>query len=49
SNNISGVTASAEATGAAASHVLSNARDLDGQSGMLRAAVSDFLSKVRAA
>ncbi|QDM23234.1 HAMP domain-containing protein [Tardiphaga sp. vice352] len=49
SHNIGGVTASAEATGAAASQVLSSARELDSQSGMLRAAVSDFLSKVRAA
>ena len=49
SNNIGGVSSAAEATGAAASQVLANARELDGQSGMLRAAVNDFLSKVRAA
>ncbi|UZE48200.1 methyl-accepting chemotaxis protein [Rhodopseudomonas sp. P2A-2r] len=49
SNHIGGVSSAAEATGAAASQVLSNARDLDGQSGMLRAAVNDFLGKVRAA
>ena len=49
SNHIGGVSAAAEATGTAASQVLSNARELDNQSGMLRAAVGDFLSKVRAA
>ena len=49
SHNIGGVSSAAEATGTAASQVLSNARELDSQSGMLRAAVSDFLSKVRAA
>jgi methyl-accepting chemotaxis protein len=49
SNNIGGVSSAAEATGTAASQVLSNARELDSQSGMLRAAVGDFLSKVRAA
>jgi methyl-accepting chemotaxis protein len=49
SNNIGGVSSAAEATGAAASQVLANARELDSQSGMLRAAVNDFLSKVRAA
>ena len=49
SHNIGGVSSAAEATGTAASQVLSNARELDDQSGMLRAAVSDFLSKVRAA
>ncbi|CAN5129010.1 methyl-accepting chemotaxis protein [soil metagenome] len=49
SNHIGGVSAAAEATGSAASQVLSNARELDNQSGMLRAAVNDFLSKVRAA
>jgi methyl-accepting chemotaxis protein len=47
--HIGGVSAAAEATGAAASDVLSNARDLDGQSSMLRTAVDQFLSKVRAA
>ncbi|WP_284417855.1 MULTISPECIES: methyl-accepting chemotaxis protein [unclassified Bradyrhizobium] len=49
SAHIGGVSAAAEATGAAASNVLSNARDLDGQSSMLRVAVDEFLSKVRAA
>ena len=49
SNNIGGVSSAAEATGTAASQVLSNARELDSQSGMLRTAVNDFLSKVRAA
>ncbi|CAN5128955.1 methyl-accepting chemotaxis protein [soil metagenome] len=49
SNHIGGVSAAAEATGSAASQVLSNARELDNQSGMLRAAVNDFLTKVRAA
>jgi methyl-accepting chemotaxis protein len=47
--HIGGVSAAAEATGTAASNVLSNARDLDGQSNMLRTAVDEFLSKVRAA
>jgi methyl-accepting chemotaxis protein len=49
SNHIGGVSAAAEATGAAAAQVLLNARDLDAQSGMLRAAVDEFLTKVRAA
>lgn len=49
SNHIGGVSSAAEATGAAASQVLSNAQELDNQSGMLRAAVDDFLTKVRAA
>ncbi|NVN87940.1 MAG: methyl-accepting chemotaxis protein [Rhodopseudomonas sp.] len=49
SDHIGGVTAAAEATGNAASQVLSNARELDSQSGHLRVAVDDFLSKVRAA
>jgi methyl-accepting chemotaxis protein len=49
SDHIGGVSAAAEATGAAATTVLSNARELDGQSGILRAAVDDFLVKVRAA
>ena len=47
--NIGGVTTAAAATGKAASEVLSNARELDNQSGMLRSAVDEFLSKVRAA
>jgi len=49
SMHIGGVTQAAEATGAAASEVLSNARQLDTQSGLLRQAVDGFLSKVRAA
>ena len=47
--HIGGVTTAAEATGTAASDVLSNARELDNQSGMLRSAVDGFLAKVRAA
>jgi methyl-accepting chemotaxis protein len=49
SNHIGGVSAAAEATGTAAATVLTNARELDSQSGMLRTAVDQFLSKVRAA
>jgi methyl-accepting chemotaxis protein len=49
SANIGGVTTAAAATGAAASDVLANARELDNQSGMLRTAVDQFLTKVRAA
>ena len=49
SKHIGGVSAAAEATGQAAGMVLQNARELDGQSGQLRAAVDDFLGKVRAA
>ena len=49
SAHIGGVTSAAAATGLAASDVLSNARELDNQSGMLRTAVDEFLSKVRAA
>jgi methyl-accepting chemotaxis protein len=49
SAHIGGVTSAAEATGLAASDVLSNARELDNQSGMLRNAVDEFLAKVRAA
>ncbi|WP_041802142.1 methyl-accepting chemotaxis protein [Rhodopseudomonas palustris] len=49
SNHIGGVAAAAEATGSAASEVLSNARELDSQSGLLRVAVDEFLGKVRAA
>jgi methyl-accepting chemotaxis protein len=49
SAHIGGVTAAAAATGLAASDVLSNARELDNQSGMLRHAVDEFLAKVRAA
>jgi methyl-accepting chemotaxis protein len=48
-SHIGGVTTAASATGAAASEVLANARELDGQSGMLRSAVDGFLAKVRAA
>ncbi|MGA7811027.1 methyl-accepting chemotaxis protein [Bradyrhizobium sp.] len=47
--HIGGVTSAAAATGTAASEVLSNARELDNQSGMLRNAVDGFLAKVRAA
>jgi len=47
--HIGGVTTAAEATGKAATDVLSNARELDTQSGMLRSAVDGFLTKVRAA
>ena len=49
SAHIGGVTTAAAATGKAASDVLSNARELDNQSGMLRSAVDEFLVKVRAA
>jgi methyl-accepting chemotaxis protein len=49
SAHIGGVTTAAAATGTAASDVLSNARELDNQSGMLRSAVDEFLIKVRAA
>jgi len=49
STHIGGVTTAAAATGKAASEVLSNARELDNQSGMLRSAVDEFLGKVRAA
>ena len=49
SAHIGGVTTAAEATGLAATDVLSNARELDNQSGMLRSAVDGFLAKVRAA
>jgi methyl-accepting chemotaxis protein len=49
SAHIGGVTSAAAATGTAASDVLSNARELDNQSGMLRSAVDEFLAKVRAA
>ncbi len=47
--HIGGVTSAAAATGTAASDVLTNARELDNQSGMLRSAVDGFLAKVRAA
>ena len=49
SAHIGGVSTAAAATGEAASEVLSNARELDSQSGMLRSAVDEFLVKVRAA
>jgi methyl-accepting chemotaxis protein len=49
SAHIGGVTTAAAATGLAASDVLSNARELDNQSGILRQAVDEFLVKVRAA
>ncbi|KGT80527.1 chemotaxis protein [Bradyrhizobium japonicum] len=47
--NIGSVTSAAEATGTAATDVLTNARELDSQSGALRSAVDGFLAKVRAA
>jgi methyl-accepting chemotaxis protein len=47
--HIGAVTSAATATGTAASDVLANARELDGQSEMLRSAVDGFLAKVRAA
>jgi methyl-accepting chemotaxis protein len=47
--HIGSVASAAEATGAAASDVLTNARELDNQSGALRSAVDGFLAKVRAA
>nr|WP_249788477.1 methyl-accepting chemotaxis protein [Bradyrhizobium sp. G127] len=49
SGHIGGVSSAAAATGTAAADVLSSARDLDQQSGMLRSAVDEFLGKVRAA
>lgn len=49
SKHIGGVSAAAEATGQAAGTVLNNAKELDGQSGILRHAVDEFLAKVRAA
>jgi methyl-accepting chemotaxis protein len=49
SAHIGGVSTAAAATGAAASDVLSSARELDNQSSKLRAAVDEFLTKVRAA
>ena len=49
SSHIGGVTSATEAAGLAASEVLSSARELDGQSGMLRSAVDGFLAKIRAA
>jgi methyl-accepting chemotaxis protein len=49
SAHIGSVTTAAAATGLAASDVLSNARELDNQSGMLRDAVDEFLAKVRVA
>jgi len=48
-SHIGGVTTAATATGKAAMEVLTNARELDNQSGMLRSAVDSFLAKVRAA
>jgi methyl-accepting chemotaxis protein len=39
----------AEATGKAASDALSDARELDNQSGMLRGAVEGYLANLRAA
>ncbi|MGP8123180.1 MAG: methyl-accepting chemotaxis protein [Xanthobacteraceae bacterium] len=48
-NHIGGVSAAASATGDAATQVLDGARELDHQAGMLRTAVDQFLSQVRAA
>jgi methyl-accepting chemotaxis protein len=48
-SHIGGVTTAAATTGTAASEVLTSARELDNQSGMLRNAVDGFLAKVRAA
>ncbi|WPO42010.1 methyl-accepting chemotaxis protein [Tardiphaga sp. 42S5] len=47
--NIGSVNAAASATGQAADQVLSGARELDGHASMLQSAVTDFLTKVRAA
>lgn len=49
SAHIGVVTSAAAATGHAASDVLSNARDLDSQSSMMRNAVDKFLAQIRAA
>ncbi|CCE07127.1 putative methyl-accepting chemotaxis sensory transducer [Bradyrhizobium sp. STM 3843] len=49
SAHIGGVSQAAVATGKAASEVLTNARELENQSGALRQAVDGFLAKVRAA
>ena len=49
SSHIGGVASAAAATGSAAANLLSNARELDHQSQMLRNAVDGFLAKVRAA
>ncbi|MDU6242102.1 MAG: methyl-accepting chemotaxis protein, partial [Bradyrhizobium sp.] len=49
SAHIGGVTKAAEATGMAASEVLSSARELDSQSGLLQQAVDGFMAKVRTA
>ncbi|HVV41040.1 MAG TPA: methyl-accepting chemotaxis protein [Nitrobacter sp.] len=49
SNHIGGVNEAAAATGAAATQVLTGARELDRQAGMLRSAVDEFLNQVRAA
>ena len=49
SQHIGGVSSAAEATGSAATDVLGNARELDEQANMLRVAVDEFLTKVRAA
>lgn len=49
SAHIGGVTKAAEATGMAASEVLSSARELDSQSGLLQHAVDGFMAKVRTA
>jgi methyl-accepting chemotaxis protein len=48
-SHIGGVNEAASATGAAATEVLTGARELDHQAGMLRSAVDEFLTQVRAA
>lgn len=49
SEHIGGVGEAAAATGATATEVLSRARDLDQQAGLLRRSVEEFLTQVRAA
>jgi methyl-accepting chemotaxis protein len=49
SEHIGGVGEAAAATGATAAEVLSRARDLDQQAGLLRRSVDDFLTQVRVA
>ena len=48
-SHIGGVNVAATATGEAATEVLTGARELDHQAGMLRSAVDEFLTQVRAA
>jgi methyl-accepting chemotaxis protein len=49
SEHIGGVGEAAAATGATATEVLSRARELDQQAGLLRRSVDDFLTQVRVA